>query len=63
VHSPRFDEVMKLTGGVGYYATERGETADAVNQAMKEGKPAVVHVKVDPDAVISFRTDALKKRN
>jgi hypothetical protein len=30
---------------------------------MKEGKPAVVHVKVDPDAVISFRTDALKKRN
>lgn len=62
VLSPRFDEVMKLTGGVGYYVTERGETADAVNQAMKEGKPAVIHVKVDPEAVISFRTDALKKR-
>jgi thiamine pyrophosphate-dependent acetolactate synthase large subunit-like protein len=61
VHSPRFDEVMKLTGGIGYYATERGETADAVSQAMKEGRPAVVHVKVDPDAVISFRTDAMKK--
>jgi len=62
VLSPRFDEVMKLTGGVGYYVTERGETADAVRQAMKEGKPAVIHAKVDPDAVISFRTDALKKR-
>jgi acetolactate synthase-1/2/3 large subunit/sulfoacetaldehyde acetyltransferase len=62
VHSPRFDEVMKLTGGVGYYATERGETADAVSQAIKAGKPAVIHVKVDPDAVISFRTDAMKKR-
>ena len=61
VHSPRFDEVMKLTGGVGYYATERGETADAVSQAIKAGKPAVIHVKVDPDAVISFRTDAMKK--
>jgi hypothetical protein len=29
---------------------------------MKERKPAVIHVKVDPEAVISFRTDALKKR-
>lgn len=62
VLSPRFDEVMKLTGGVGYYVTERGETADAVSQAIKEGKPAVIHAKVDPEAVISFRTDALKKR-
>lgn len=62
VLSPRFDEVMKLTGGIGYYVTERGETADAVNHAMKEGKPAVIHAKVDPEAVISFRTDALKKR-
>jgi thiamine pyrophosphate-dependent acetolactate synthase large subunit-like protein len=62
VLSPRFDEVMKLTGGIGYYVTERGETADAVSQAMKEGRPAVVHAKVDPDAVISFRTDAMKKR-
>jgi acetolactate synthase-1/2/3 large subunit/sulfoacetaldehyde acetyltransferase len=62
VLSPRFDEVMKLTGGVGYAVTERGETADAVREAMKSGKPAVIHAKVDPDAVISFRTDALKKR-
>ncbi|MGQ0525510.1 MAG: thiamine pyrophosphate-binding protein [Betaproteobacteria bacterium] len=62
VLSPRFDEVMKLTGGAGYYVTERGETADAVGQAMKEGRPAVIHAKVDPEAVISFRTDAMKKR-
>ncbi|MBI3939076.1 MAG: thiamine pyrophosphate-binding protein, partial [Betaproteobacteria bacterium] len=62
VHSPRFDEVMKLCGGNGYFVTEPGGTADAVRQAMKEGKPAVIHVKVDPEAVISFRTDALKKR-
>jgi thiamine pyrophosphate-dependent acetolactate synthase large subunit-like protein len=62
VLSPRYDEVMKLTGGTGYYVTGPGETADAVNQAMKEGKPAVIHAKVDPDAVLSFRTDALAKR-
>ncbi|HKU71902.1 MAG TPA: thiamine pyrophosphate-binding protein [Burkholderiales bacterium] len=61
VVSPRYDEVMKLCGGAGYYVTAPGETADAVSHAMKEGKPTVIHVKVDPDAVLSFRTDALKK--
>lgn len=63
VLSPRFDEVMKLCGGVGYYVTGPGETADAVSQAMKAGKPAVIHAKVDPDAVLSFRTDSVVKRS
>jgi len=63
VLSPRYDEVMKLTGGTGYYVTGPGETADAVNQAIKEGKPAVIHAKVDPEAVLSFRTDTLVKRS
>ncbi len=63
VLSPRYDEVMKLTGGNGYYVTEAGETADAVRQAMAAGKPAVIHVKIDPEAVVSFRKDALKKRD
>jgi len=62
VLSPRFDEVMKLCGGTGYYVTGPGETADAVNQAMKAGKPAVIHAKVDPEAVLSFRTDSIVKR-
>ena len=62
VLSPRYDEVMKLCGGAGYYVTGPGETADALNQAMKAGKPAVIHAKVDPDAVLSFRTDSLVKR-
>ena len=62
VLSPRFDEVMKLCGGAGYFVTGSGETADAVRQAMKEGKPTVIHAKVDPEAVVSFRTDALVKR-
>ncbi|MNC85527.1 Sulfoacetaldehyde acetyltransferase [compost metagenome] len=63
VHSPRFDEVMKLCGGNGYFVTDAGGTADAVNQALKGGKPAVIHVKVDPEATLSFRTDALVKRS
>ena len=62
VHSPRFDEVMKLTGGNGYHPTAPGETADALRDALKAGKPAIIHVKVDPEATISFRKDALQKR-
>jgi thiamine pyrophosphate-dependent acetolactate synthase large subunit-like protein len=54
---------MKLCGGTGYYVTGPGETADAVSQAMKAGKPAVIHAKVDPDAVLSFRTDSIVKRS
>lgn len=61
VTSPRFDEVMKLCGGNGYYVTDAGETAEALNEAMAGGKPAVIHVKVDPEAVLSFRKDALRK--
>jgi acetolactate synthase-1/2/3 large subunit/sulfoacetaldehyde acetyltransferase len=63
VLSPRYDEVMKLCGGTGYYVTGPGETADALSQAMKDGRPAVIHAKVDPDAVLSFRTDSLVKRS
>jgi thiamine pyrophosphate-dependent acetolactate synthase large subunit-like protein len=63
VLSPRYDEVMKLCGGTGYYVTGPGETADAVSQAMKAGKPAVIHAKVDPDAILSFRTDSIVKRS
>ena len=62
VHSPRFDEVMKLTGGNGYHPQGAGETADALRDALKAGKPAIIHVRIDPDATISFRKDALQKR-
>src|SRR5262249_61329036 len=37
VLSPRFDEVMKLCGGNGYLATEPGDTAEAVQQALRCG--------------------------
>jgi acetolactate synthase-1/2/3 large subunit/sulfoacetaldehyde acetyltransferase len=62
VLSPRYDQVMQLCGGNGFFATEPGETAEAVRAAMHGGKPAVIHVKVDPDAVLSFRRDALRQR-
>jgi acetolactate synthase-1/2/3 large subunit/sulfoacetaldehyde acetyltransferase len=62
VLSPRYDQVMQLCGGNGFFVTAPGETAEAVRAAMHGGKPAVIHVKVDPDAVLSFRRDALRQR-
>jgi acetolactate synthase-1/2/3 large subunit/sulfoacetaldehyde acetyltransferase len=60
--SAPYDEFAKSCGGFGARANGPGETADAVNEALKSGKPAVVQVKVDPDAIVSFRSDSFKHR-
>jgi acetolactate synthase-1/2/3 large subunit/sulfoacetaldehyde acetyltransferase len=62
VLSPRYDQVMQLCGGQGFYVNAPGETADAVRAALHSGTPTVIHVKVDSEAVVSFRRDALRQR-
>lgn len=60
--SPRYDVVAESCGATGYFVSQPGELAEAVSQGLKAHKPVVIHVKVDPDAVVSSRTDALKHR-
>ncbi|MCW5575414.1 MAG: thiamine pyrophosphate-binding protein [Burkholderiales bacterium] len=60
--SPRYDVVAKSCGAEGYFVTEPGELADAVAKGLKAEKPVVIHVKIDPDAIVSSRKDALKHR-
>jgi thiamine pyrophosphate-dependent acetolactate synthase large subunit-like protein len=60
--SPRYDDVARSCGADGYFVSRPGELADALGQAIKAGRPAVIHVKVDPDAIVSSRKDALKHR-
>ena len=60
--SAPYDEFARMCGGFGARARAPGETADAVGQALKSGKPAVVQVEVDPDAIVSFRSDSFKHR-
>ena len=62
-HSPRFDEVAKVYGADGYFVSERGQLADAINQAVKSGNPTVIHAKVRLDDVRGLRTDAVKPRS
>jgi thiamine pyrophosphate-dependent acetolactate synthase large subunit-like protein len=60
--SPRYDVLAKSCGAEGFFVTEPGELADAVKMGLKADKPVVIHVKIDPDAIVSSRKDALKHR-
>ena len=60
---PPYNEVAELCGAKGYGVSQPGELSDALAEALKEGAPAVIHVKVDPNAMVSFRKDAFKHRS
>ncbi len=62
VTSPPFDQVAELYGGRGFRADTLEEVPGAVEAALACGKPAVVDVAVDPDALYSFRRDSFKHR-
>lgn len=62
ISSPPFDKVAELYGAKGFVATKLAEVAPAVEAALACGKPAVVDVAVDPDALYSFRRDSFKHR-
>lgn len=60
--SPRYDVVAQSCGAEGYFVTAPGELADAVEKGLKAERPVVIHVKIDPEAIVSSRKDALKHR-
>lgn len=62
VSSPPFDKVAELYGAAGFRAESLDQVAGAVEAALDCGKPAVVDVMVDPDALYSFRRDSFKHR-
>jgi len=62
VSSPPFDKVAELYGAAGFRADKLDEVAPAIEAALSCGKPAVVDVAVDPEALYSFRRDSFKHR-
>jgi len=62
VSSPRFDQLAELYGAAGFRAETNAQAAEAIEAALACGKPAVVDVAVDPDALYSFRRDSFKHR-
>ncbi len=62
VSSPDFAKLADLYGAKGYRADTLAEVAPAIEAALACGKPAVVDVAVDPNALYSFRRDSFKHR-
>ena len=62
VSSPPFDKVAELYGACGYKAEKLSDVAPAIEAALACGKPAVIDVSVDPNALYSFRRDSFKHR-
>ncbi len=62
ISSPPFDKVAELYGAAGYRVEAVAHIADAVETALHCGKPAVIDVAIDPNALYSFRRDSFKHR-
>ena len=62
VSSPPFDKLAELYGAAGFHAEKLADVSGAVEAALATGRPAVVNVAVDPDALYSFRRDSFKHR-
>ncbi len=62
VSSPPFDKVAELYGAAGYRVEAVEHIADAVETALNCGKPAVVDIAIDPNALYSFRRDSFTHR-
>ena len=60
--NPPFADYARLLGAGGWRVSQPGETAEALSSALGTGKPAVIHVDVDPDAIQSLRKDLFAKR-
>ncbi|MGD9866544.1 MAG: thiamine pyrophosphate-binding protein [Hyphomicrobiales bacterium] len=62
VPNPPYDKVAELWGAKGFSVEKPKDLEKTLVAALECGKPAVVDVKVDPNALYSFRRDSFKHR-
>lgn len=58
LRNPDFAAYARAFGAEGFSVTEAGQFAEALQAARTCGRPAVVHVKIDPDAITPSTTIA-----
>ena len=61
ISSPPYDEVARLCGARGFAVGQPGDLGPALKEALAGGRPAVIHVKIDPDALSTLRKDLFKR--
>ncbi|MEM7122218.1 MAG: thiamine pyrophosphate-binding protein [Pseudomonadota bacterium] len=57
IASPPYDEVARLCGANGWRAETPGELGAALEAALADGGPAVIHTKIDPTVLQTLRKD------
>lgn len=62
VRNPPFDKLAQLWGAEGFRVDSAASLADTIAAAIQCGRPAVVDVQIDPNALYSFRRDSFKNR-
>ena len=63
LRNPDFAAYAKAFGGVGFTVEKTADFAPAFKAAQQAGKPAIIHVKVDPDAIAPSATlSAIRKQ-
>jgi thiamine pyrophosphate-dependent acetolactate synthase large subunit-like protein len=60
IDSPDYAALASLCGAIGYNVSMPGETAQALRDALQQKRPAVIHVKVDPESIKALRKDLFK---
>ncbi|MFO0208895.1 MAG: thiamine pyrophosphate-dependent enzyme, partial [Betaproteobacteria bacterium] len=62
VPNPPYDRLAELWGAAGFRVDRASALEGAIAAAIACGKPAVVDVMVDPNALYSFRRDSFVHR-
>ncbi|MGE0873934.1 MAG: thiamine pyrophosphate-binding protein [Burkholderiales bacterium] len=62
VPNPPYDKLAQLWGAAGFRVDSASQLEPALAAALAAGRPAVVDVMVDPDALYSFRRDSFQHR-
>ncbi len=63
VPNPPYDQLARLWSAEGWRVDKAADIEGAIRAAVACGKPAIVDVQVDPDALYSFRRDSFKHRD
>ena len=61
IESPAYDKVAELSGAKGFAVDQPGELGAALSEAIALKRPAVIHVKIDPNSLNTLRKDLFKK--
>ena len=63
VPNPPYDRLAELYGAAGFRVDRAAALEETIRAAIACGRPAIVDVQVDPEALYSFRRDSFKHRD